>query len=240
MSDPVDLNLDPLEGAVRAELDAKMAARELALRNCRKIIQGSSKAIRALHRGETSAADQLVGEVKQLIAEAEAPLAEHRDIYYAGFFYDDDVAGPRRLGRQKRLGEGNFTLIPNGLPGVEERLNVMYQGGVVEGRLSLNRWVEVCCTAPAKMFGLYPQKGAIAVGSDADIVVFDPNAPFTYSADTIHMNVDYTAYDGMEVSGRPTLVMSRGKVIVEGDTYVGTKGDGRYLKRGMSQLLIGG
>jgi translin len=86
--EPLDLNLDPLEGAVRAELDAKMAARELALRNCRKIIQGSSKAIRALHRGEATDADELIAEVKQLIAEAEAPLTEHRDIYYAGFFYD--------------------------------------------------------------------------------------------------------------------------------------------------------
>jgi dihydropyrimidinase len=157
---------------------------------------------------------------------------------HAGFYYDDDLDGPRRLGRQKRLGEGDFTAIPNGLPGVEERLNVMYQGGVVEGRISLNRWVEVCCTTPAKMFGLYPKKGAIAVGSDADIVVYDPNAPFTYSPDTIHMNVDYTAYDGMEVSGRPALVMLRGKVIVDDGTYLGSKGDGRYLPRGMSQLLI--
>ncbi len=157
---------------------------------------------------------------------------------HAGFYYDDDLDGPRKLGRQKRLGENDFTAIPNGLPGVEERLNVMYQGGVVAGRISLNRWVELCCTMPARMFGLYPKKGAIAVGSDADIVVYDPDAPFTYSAETIHMNVDYTAYDGMEISGRPSVVMSRGKIIVEDDTYVGSKGDGRYLRRGMSQLLI--
>ena len=123
---------------------------------------------------------------------------------HAGFFYDDDLNGPRKLGRQKRLGEGNFTLIPNGLPGVEERLNVMYQAGVVDGRISLNRWVELCCTNPAKMFGMYPKKGTIAVGSDADIVVYDPDAAFTYSAETIHMNVDYTAYDGMEISGNWT------------------------------------
>ena len=152
---------------------------------------------------------------------------------HAGFFYDDDEI----MGRQKRLGEGNFTLIPNGLPGVEERLNVMYQGGVVEGRLSLNRWVEVCSTAPAKMFGMYPNKGTIAVGSDADIVIYDPGASFTYSADTIHMNVDYSAYDGMEISGKPEIVLSRGRVVVENDTYVGRKGDGRYLRRGASQLL---
>ncbi len=152
---------------------------------------------------------------------------------HAGFFYDDDET----MGRQKRLGEGNFTLIPNGLPGVEERLNVMYQGGVIEGRISLNRWVEVCSTAPAKMFGMYPAKGTIAVGSDADIVVYDPEASFTYSAETIHMNVDYSAYDGMEINGKPDTVLSRGKVVVENDRYVGRKGDGRYLKRGPSQLL---
>ena len=152
---------------------------------------------------------------------------------HAGFFYDDDEI----MGRQKRLGEGDFTLIPNGLPGVEERLNVMYQGGVVEGRLSLNRWVEICSTAPAKMFGMYPSKGTIAVGSDADIVIYDPGASFTYSADTIHMNVDYSAYDGMEISGKPEIVLSRGRVVVENDTYVGRKGNGRYLKRGASQLL---
>jgi dihydropyrimidinase len=157
---------------------------------------------------------------------------------HAGFFYEDDLDGPRKLGRQKRLGEGNFTLIPNGLPGVEERLNTMYQGGVVEGRLSLNRWVEICCTNPAKMFGMYPAKGTIAVGSDADIVVYDPNASFTYTADTIHMNVDYTAYDGMEISGKPAVVISRGTIVVEDDAYVGVKGHGRYLRRGTSQALI--
>jgi dihydropyrimidinase len=153
---------------------------------------------------------------------------------HACFFFDDDDA----MGRQKRLGEGNFTLIPNGLPGVEERLNVMYQSGVVGGRFSINRWVEMCATAPAKMFGMFPKKGTIAVGSDADIVVFDPAAAFTYGRDTIHGNIDYTAYDGMEISGSPSVVMSRGKVIVDGGSYIGTKGDGRYIKRGLSQMLI--
>ena len=152
---------------------------------------------------------------------------------HAGFFYDDDET----MGRQKRLGEDNFTLIPNGLPGVEERLNLMYQGGVVEGRISLNRWVDVCATTPAKMFGMFPAKGTIAVGSDADIVVYDPGAAFTYTADTIHMNIDYTAYEGIEIHGKPEIVMSRGKVIVDDDSYVGRKGDGRYVKRGMSQML---
>jgi dihydropyrimidinase len=153
---------------------------------------------------------------------------------HAGFFYDDDPV----MGRQKRLGEGNFTLIPNGLPGVEERLNVMYQGGVVEGRLSINRWVELCCTNPAKMFGMYPKKGTITVGSDADIVVYDPGTSFVYSSETIHMNIDYTAYDGMEINGKVDTVLSRGKVVVENDEYVGNKGHGRYLRRGPSQMLI--
>jgi dihydropyrimidinase len=154
---------------------------------------------------------------------------------HACFFYDDDD----KLGRQKRLGEGNFTLIPNGLPGVEERFNVMYQSGVVEGRFDINRWVDLVATAPAKMFGMYPRKGTIAVGSDADIVVYDPNQSFVYSAPgTIHGNIDYTAYEGMEIQARIDMVLSRGKVIIDGDRYLGSPGDGVYLKRGMSRMLI--
>lgn len=154
---------------------------------------------------------------------------------HACFFYDDD----EKLGRQKRLGEGNFTLIPNGLPGVEERFNVMYQSGVVGGRFDINRWVDLIATGPAKMFGLYPRKGTIAVGSDADIVIYDPRASFTYSApDTIHGNIDYTAYEGMEINAKIDKVLSRGKTIIDGGRYVGSKGDGSYLKRGMNQMLI--
>ncbi len=154
---------------------------------------------------------------------------------HACFFYDDD----EQMGRQKRLGEGDFTLIPNGLPGVEERFNVMYQSGVVGGRFDINRWVELVATAPAKMFGLYPRKGTIAVGSDADLVVYDPRASFTYSAPgTIHGNIDYTAYEGMEINAKIDMVLSRGRVIVDGDRYVGATGDGVYLKRSLSQMLI--
>jgi len=154
---------------------------------------------------------------------------------HACFFYDDD----EKLGRQKRLGDGDFTKIPNGLPGVEERFNVMYQSGVVGGRFDINRWVELVSTAPAKMFGLFPRKGTIAVGSDADIVVYNPNESFTYSApDTIHGNIDYTCYEGMEINAKVDIVLSRGKVIVDGDRYLGSPGDGVYLKRGMSQMLI--
>jgi len=153
---------------------------------------------------------------------------------HANFFYEDDET----LGRQKRLGEGDFTLIPNGLPGVEERLNVMYQSGVVEERLTLHQWIDMCATAPAKMMGLFPKKGTIAVGSDADIVIYDPGASFVYGVDTIHGNIDYTAYDGMEIGGKVDTVLSRGKVVVENDAYTGTKGDGQYVKRGMNQFLV--
>jgi len=142
------------------------------------------------------------------------------------------------LGRQKRLGEGDFSKIPNGLPGVEHRMELIYQGAVGEDRLNLNRWVEVCSTTPAKMFGMYPNKGTIAVGSDADIVIFDPNRAHTISAETAHMRTDYSCYEGTEVSGKTETVLSRGAVIIENDSYVGTKGHGRYISRGPSQYLL--
>jgi dihydropyrimidinase len=139
---------------------------------------------------------------------------------------------------QKRLGEGDFSKIPNGMPGVEPRMELMYQGGVAEGRISLNRWVEICSTAPAKMFGLYPQKGAIAVGSDADIVIFDPNASKVISVDNQHMRVDYSAYEGTEVAGSVDTVISRGRVIISGGEYKGEAGHGRYLPRGENQYVV--
>ncbi len=135
------------------------------------------------------------------------------------------------LGTQKQLGLGDFTAIPNGLPGVEDRFQLMYHGGVVEGRFSVNRWIEVCCTAPAKMFGLYPKKGTIAVGSDADIVIFDPDVSWTKGAAQHHMDVDYSCYEGMEVQGMVETVLLRGETIIENNEYLGTKGDGRYLPR---------
>jgi dihydropyrimidinase len=150
-------------------------------------------------------------------------------------FCFDEFAG---LPAQKRLGEGDFSKIPNGLPGVENRMELIYHGAVAEGRLGLNRWVEVCSTTPAKMFGMYPQKGTIAVGSDADIVVFNPNAPHVISAKTHHMRVDYSCYEGMEVQGKVETVLSRGKVIIQDDQYLGKPGDGRYLRRGLNQYLI--
>ena len=135
------------------------------------------------------------------------------------------------LGTQKRLGVGDFTKIPNGLPGVEDRFQLIYHGGVVEGRISLNRWIELTSTAAAKLFGMYPKKGTIQVGSDADIVVFDPGVSWTKSAVQHHMDVDYSAYEGKHVQGRVDTVLLRGKVIIDGDEYLGETGDGEYVPR---------
>jgi len=142
------------------------------------------------------------------------------------------------LGTQKRLGEGNFTAIPNGMPGVEDRMRMIYHGAIGDGRLSLNRFVEVTSTAPAKMFGMFPQKGTIAIGSDADITIWDPNAKHTMSVEHNHMDVDYCAYEGKEVVGQIELVMARGTVLISDGQYHGKAGDGRYIKRGTSQYLI--
>jgi dihydropyrimidinase len=136
----------------------------------------------------------------------------------------------------KELGIGNFSKIPNGLPGVEHRLDLIFQG-VNMGEISLARWVDVTATTPAQMFGLFPQKGVIAPGSDADIVIYDPNGTHTISAATHHMNVDYSAYEGMEVKGRATTVLSRGNVIIEDNQYVGKAGAGRFLERGLNGCL---
>lgn len=137
---------------------------------------------------------------------------------------------------QKTLGIDDFSKIPNGAPGVENRMSLVYNGGVAAGRISLNRFVELTSTAPAKLFGLFPRKGAIAVGSDADIVIFDPNRKETISVDnpcTHHMRVDYNAYEGIEVQGFSETVISRGKVIVEGDEWLGHAGTGQFIKRGL-------
>jgi dihydropyrimidinase len=136
----------------------------------------------------------------------------------------------------KELGVGNFSKIPNGLPGVEHRLDLIFQG-VHQGEISLARWVEVTATTPALMFGLFPRKGIIAPGSDADIVVYDPHASHVLSAATHHMNVDYSAYEGLEVKGKATTVLSRGSVIVEDDRYVGDAGAGKFLERGLNGCL---
>jgi len=139
---------------------------------------------------------------------------------------------------QKELGLGDFSKIPNGIGGVEHRVDLIYQG-VVDGKLSLARWVETIATTPARMFGLYPRKGVIAPGSDADIVVYDPAGRTTISAATHHMNMDHSAYEGFETTGKVDTVLSRGTVLVSGDgAYHGRAGHGRYLRRGLSDYLL--
>ena len=132
---------------------------------------------------------------------------------------------------QKELGRNDFTKIPNGGPGVEHRMSLIYSGGVAAGRFSLNRFVELVSTTPAKLFGLYPRKGTIAVGSDADLVIFDPNRKQTISAKTHHMRVDYSMFEGIEVTGMPDTVLSRGRVVVESDKFLGRAGAGEFVKR---------
>jgi dihydropyrimidinase len=132
---------------------------------------------------------------------------------------------------QKDLGRNDFSKIPNGGPGVEHRMSLIYDGGVFQKRISLNRFVELTSTAASKIFGMFPRKGTIAVGSDADIVIFDPNREQTISAKTHHMRVDYSAYEGRTVRGVTETVLSRGDVIVENGTFKGKAGSGRFLKR---------
>jgi dihydropyrimidinase len=133
---------------------------------------------------------------------------------------------------QKELGRESFTKIPNGGPGIEDRLSMVYQGGVIERGFSLNKWVDLTSTASAKMFGMFPKKGTIAVGSDADIVIFDPNKQRTISAATHHMNCDYSLFEGWKIQGEPQIVLSRGKTIIENNHYLGHPTDGQFLKRG--------
>src|SRR3982074_2101609 len=132
---------------------------------------------------------------------------------------------------QKELGRGDFTKIPNGGPGIEHRMSLIYSGGVAGGRFSVNRFVELVSTTPAKLFGLYPRKGTIAVGSDADLVIFDPNRKHTISAKTHHMRVDYSMFEGIQVMGMPVTVLSRGRVVVESDKFLGRAGTGEFVKR---------
>src|SRR5215467_13389836 len=132
---------------------------------------------------------------------------------------------------QKELGTEDFTKIPNGGPGVEHRLSLIYTGGVHGKRFSANRFVEVVSTTPAKLFGLFPRKGTIAVGSDADLVLFDPNAEEVISAKTHHMKVDYSMFEGIQVKGTPKVVLSRGRTVIENGKFVGKPGSGQFLRR---------
>ncbi len=141
---------------------------------------------------------------------------------------------PFHFNEHKQLGRDDFSRIPNGLPGVEDRYTLIFDGGVNGGRISLNRFVQLVSTAPAKMFGLYPRKGTIAPGSDADIVIFNPTREHTLGVGAHHMNVDYSCYEGMNVRGGPELVMQRGNILVQDGAFQGRPGDGRFLKRGRS------
>ena len=132
---------------------------------------------------------------------------------------------------QKHMGRDDFSKIPNGAPGLENRLHVVHELGVRGGRITLNRMVELLCTNPAKLFGLYPRKGTIAVGSDADVVVFDPEKRVTITAARQHSRSDYNLYEGVEVTGAPEIVLRRGEILVEGDRLVAQPGSGQFVPR---------
>jgi dihydropyrimidinase len=166
------------------------------------------------------------------------PLREKatQDRLWRGLAFDDLQAistdhCPFCMKEQKELGRNDFSRIPNGAPGIETRMSLVYDGGVRAGRISLNRFVELTSTSPAKIFGLFPRKGTIAPGSDADIVVFDPNRTITLSAATLHMNVDYNPYEGRRVTGATDTVLSRGRLVIDSGKFVGRPGSGSFLKR---------
>jgi dihydropyrimidinase len=138
---------------------------------------------------------------------------------------------PFCMKEQKELGREDFSKIPNGAPGIETRMSLVYDGGVRSGRISLNRFVELTSTSPARIFGLFPRKGTIAPGSDADLVIFDPHRSVTLSARTLHMKVDYSPYEGRRVTGAADTVLSRGRLVIENGAFVGRPGAGSFLKR---------
>jgi dihydropyrimidinase len=161
---------------------------------------------------------------------------ETQDRLWRGLAFNDLQAVstdhcPFCMKEQKTLGRDDFSKIPNGAPGIETRMSLVYDGGVRAGRISLNRWVELTSTSPAKIFGLFPRKGTIAPGSDADIVIFNPDAKTTLSAKSLHMKVDYNPYEGREVVGVSETVISRGRVIVEDGRFAGRPGAGAFVKR---------
>ena len=161
---------------------------------------------------------------------------ETQDRLWRGLAFNDLQAVstdhcPFCMKEQKELGRGDFSKIPNGAPGIETRMSLVFDGGVRTGKISVNRFVELTSTSPAKIFGLFPRKGTVAPGSDADLVVFDPNRKQTLSAKTLHMKVDYNPYEGREVTGVAETVLSRGRVIVEDGKFTGRAGAGSFLKR---------
>jgi dihydropyrimidinase len=168
--------------------------------------------------------------------------ADHHPELWAGLVKDDlqlvsTDHCPFDFEGQKDLGKGDFRKVPNGLPGVEDRVDLMHDGGVVGGRITRERWVEILSTAPAKMFGMYPRKGSVSVGADADLVVYDPNRKRTISASTHHMDVDYSCYEGRQVQGASDVVLSRGSVIVRDGQFTGRKGAGKFVKRSTADFV---
>ncbi|AYJ50714.1 dihydropyrimidinase [Rhodococcus sp. P1Y] len=139
---------------------------------------------------------------------------------------------------QKEMGIGDFSKIPNGIGSVEHRMDLMFQG-VKTGKITLEKWVEVCCTTPARMFGMYPRKGIVSPGADGDLVIYDPNGHTSIGLGKAHhMNMDYSAYEGFEIDGHVDTVISRGRVIVDAGAYLGSAGHGRFVKRALSQNLV--
>lgn len=132
---------------------------------------------------------------------------------------------------QKDLGKGDFSKIPNGGPIIEDRVSILFSEGVKKGRISINQFVDITSTKAAKLFGLYPKKGTIAIGADADIVIFDPTVERVISAETHHMAVDYNAFEGIKVTGEPVSVLSRGEFVIRDKQFVGKPGAGQFLKR---------
>jgi dihydropyrimidinase len=146
---------------------------------------------------------------------------------------------PFRFKDQKTLGLESFTKIPNGGPGVENRMQLVYDRGVNAGRMTVERFVEVTAEAPAKIFGMYPKKGVVAAGSDADILIWDPEVAYTITAATQAMHTDYSIFEGFQVKGNVRQVFSRGELVVEGGKFVGVVGRGRYLRRGLGEVIAG-
>ena len=166
------------------------------------------------------------------------PLREkwHQDKLWAGLAKDDlQVVStdhcPFCFKEQKEMGKDDFTKIPNGGPGIEHRLSLVYTGGVHGGRFNVNRFVQLVSTAPAKLFGLYPRKGTVAVGADADLILWDPDKEETISAKTHHMRVDYSMFEGIKIKGAPRQVLVGGRVVIDSGKFVGKAGAGRFLKR---------
>ncbi|HEC95436.1 MAG TPA: dihydropyrimidinase, partial [Euryarchaeota archaeon] len=138
---------------------------------------------------------------------------------------------------QKDAGKGNFAKIPNGAPGIETRIPLIYTEGVLKGHFSMNKFVELVSTNPAKLFGMFPEKGTIAVGSDADIVIFDPKKEVVLKAEDLHQNVDYTPFEGFKVKGYPVKTIVNGKIVIDDGNFIGKPGEGKFIKRKPFKIL---